>query len=89
MDKSVSTAIVSQVEENTKDMPTTEELGRNIQDERPLPKYNAAATKAEEVYLREDIISDEEWGSIWIADWVKNGVVNTYAFFQSVRRRRC
>lgn len=77
MDKSVSSAIVSQVEENTKDMPSTEELGRSMQSERPLPNYNAAATNAHEVYRREDLISGEEWDSIWVSDWVKNGVVNT------------
>jgi DNA-directed RNA polymerase I subunit RPA49 len=80
MDKSVSSAIVSQVEENTRDMPTTEELGRTMQDERPLPKYNADATKQDEVYKREDLISEEEWESIWVSDWVKNNHVNTYVF---------
>jgi DNA-directed RNA polymerase I subunit RPA49 len=78
MDKNVSTAIVSQVEENTRDMPTTEELGRSLQDERPVPKYNAEATKPDEVYKRVDLISEEEWESIWVSDWVKNNAVNTY-----------
>ena len=78
MDKSVSNAIVSQVEENTKDMPTTVELGKSLQDERPVPKHNLGATKPEEVYKREDIISEEEWAGIWINDWVKNGTAATY-----------
>ena len=87
MDKSVSSAIISQVEENTQDMPTTEELGRAMQDERPVPKHNAAATKADEVYKREDIISDEEWESIWVSDWVKSVTVNTYSFSPFPPRR--
>lgn len=81
MDKSVSSAIVSQVEENTKDMPSTEELGRSMRSERPLPKHNAAATNTHEVYRREDLISGEEWESIWISDWVKNGVASTYVLY--------
>ena len=78
MDQSVSNAIIEQVEENTMDLPTTEELGRNIQDERPIPKHNATASRVDEVYAREDVISEEEWESIWVSDWVKNGTVNTY-----------
>ncbi|KAA8910894.1 RNA polymerase I associated factor, A49-like protein [Sphaerosporella brunnea] len=77
MDKSVSTAIVNQIEENTKDMPSTLELGNALQDERPLPTFNAEATKPDEVYQREDLVSDEEWESIWVSDWIKNNHVNT------------
>ena len=77
MDTAVSSAIVDQVEENTKDMPSTEELGRSMQDERPVPPHNAAATKAEEVYKREDLITEEEWESIWVSDWAKSQTVNT------------
>lgn len=78
MDESVSKAVVSQVEENTKDMPTTEELGKSLQDERPVPKHNPDATKASEAYKREDLISEEEWENIWVSDWAKSGEVKTY-----------
>jgi len=88
MDQSVSNAIIEQVEENTMDMPTTEELGRSLQDERPVPKHNAAASKADDVYAREDIICEEEWNSIWVTDWVKNGTVITYATTYSISTER-
>ena len=78
MEASVSKAVVSQIEESTRDMPSTADLGRAMMDERPVPKHNAAATKASEVYKREDLISDEEWENLWISDWVKSGEVNTY-----------
>jgi len=77
MDASVSSAIVSQVEENTKDMPTTEELGQVMLEERPIPKYNLDAATVEEVYKREDLITEEDWEGLWITDWVKNGGAET------------
>jgi len=80
MDASVSSAIVSQVEENTKDMPTTEELGQVMLEERPIPKYNLDAATVEEVYKREDLITEEDWEGLWITDWVKNGGAETYGW---------
>ena len=80
MDASVSSAIVSQVEENTKDMPTTEELGQAMLEERPIPKYNLDAATVEGVYKREDLITEEDWESLWITDWVKNGAAETYGW---------
>jgi DNA-directed RNA polymerase I subunit RPA49 len=79
MDKSVGSAIVSQVEESTKNMPSMKELGKAMLDERPVPKYNQDAVKVEDVYKREDLISEEEWESVWVMEWVKNGDVQTYA----------
>lgn len=69
MDKLVTTSIVSQVEANTKDIPTTVELGTQLRDSKPIPRVNHEAQSPEEVYDLEDIISNEEWNVIWVKEW--------------------
>lgn len=71
MDKSVTTSLISQVEENTKSMPTSVQLGAQLLESRPIPKPNKAALKPEDVYALDDVIPSEEWSVLWVRGWEK------------------
>lgn len=73
MDKESTNAIVSQVSESTANIPTQDMLDKVMSDARPIPVFNAAADAPNKVYKRDDLISPEEWESIWINDWTKAG----------------
>ncbi|KAI5849374.1 RNA polymerase I associated factor, A49-like protein [Morchella snyderi] len=72
MDKTVTTSIISQVEENTKDMPTSAQLGTQQLDLRPIPPANKDATRPEDVYNLDDIIPKDEWAVLWVREWEKS-----------------
>lgn len=81
MDTTVTTSIISQVEENTKDMPTTAQLGTQLLSTRPIPPVNKEATKPDEVYNIDDVVGPEEMGALWVREWEKGevgGVRSTY-----------
>ncbi|KAI5819955.1 RNA polymerase I associated factor, A49-like protein [Pyronema omphalodes] len=88
VDANVGSAILGHVEENTKDMPSTEELGKSLQSDKPLPKYNKDAEKVADIYRREDLISEEEWNSLWIKDWVENNLADTKFVYVKTRATR-
>ncbi|KAH8148130.1 uncharacterized protein LAJ45_07894 [Morchella importuna] len=76
MDRSVTTSIISQVEENTKDMPTSAQLGTQQLDLRPIPPANKDATRPEDVYNLDDIIPKDEWSVLWVREWEKGAGSN-------------
>jgi DNA-directed RNA polymerase I subunit RPA49 len=80
MNKSITTSIVSQVEENTKDMPTAEELGAQLREGKPIPKANREAKTPEDAYNLNDIISSEEWNVIWVREWERGEDLKWFFF---------
>lgn len=85
MHGAVTTSIISQVEENTKDMPTSAQLGTQLLETRPIPKANKDAARPEDVYDLDDIISAEEWNVLWVRDWEKGEVVGTKSTYVASR----
>ncbi|KAI5790220.1 RNA polymerase I associated factor, A49-like protein [Geopyxis carbonaria] len=85
MDEETSTVLVKQVEENTKDIPTSEMLSQAHADVRQIPAYNKDATKPAEVYQRVAVISEDEWSTIWTSDWVNAGSVATTSLYVNNR----
>lgn len=73
MDKELTSALISQVAESTADIPTQDMLNAVMSSARPIPPFNPDADSPEKVYKRDDIITAEEWESIWINDWLKAG----------------
>jgi len=78
MGKNITTSIVSQVEANTKDMPTAAELGNQIRANKPIPKVNHDAKHPNEVYNLEDIISSDEYNVIWVREWERGEELKRY-----------
>lgn len=73
MDRDLTRAIMSEVADSTTSIPSQDMLNKTMSESRPIPPFNAAADSPAGVYSRDDIISPEEWESIWIGDWTKAG----------------
>jgi DNA-directed RNA polymerase I subunit RPA49 len=52
--------IMGAVESKTANLPTAEELQKQLDEDRALPKYNATTENVEEVYLLKDIVTPRE-----------------------------
>jgi len=85
MGKNITTSIVSQVEANTKDMPTAVELGNQIRANKPIPKVNHDAKHPNEVYNLEDIIGSDEYNVIWVREWERGEELKRYGSYISLR----
>ncbi|PUU83314.1 RNA polymerase I associated factor, A49-like protein [Tuber borchii] len=88
MGKNITTSIVSQVEANTKDMPTAVELGNQIRANKPIPKVNHDANHPDEVYNLEDIISSDEYNVIWVREWERGEELKSKSSFVQARIRK-
>lgn len=56
--------IIDNVKEHTVALPTNEEISQAVQDDRPVPPCNEAATAVEDIYSLHSIIPKREWSSI-------------------------
>lgn len=74
MDSTLTTSIISQVGEATKSIPTTAQLGAQLLEARPIPPPNKDATRPEDVYNLDDVISVEEWDALWVREWEKGEI---------------
>ena len=85
MGRNITTSIVSQVEANTKDMPTAAELGNQIRANKPIPKVNHDAKHPNEVYNLEDIIGSDEYNVIWVREWERGEELKRYGSYISLQ----
>ncbi|PWW78118.1 RNA polymerase I associated factor, A49-like protein [Tuber magnatum] len=88
MNKNITTSIVSQVEANTKDMPTAAELGHQVRENKPIPKVNHDAKHPNEVYKLEDIISSDEYNVLWVREWERGEELRSKSSFVQARIRK-
>ncbi|KAF1986011.1 RNA polymerase I associated factor, A49-like protein [Aulographum hederae CBS 113979] len=70
-DDLVEAAVLKQVEETTKDMPTKEDLQATADDTKPRPKPNLGAIKFSDVYTAKDVIGEEILALISVKPWLE------------------
>lgn len=73
----VSNILVDNIMEDSKNVPTAENVQSRQDQLRPVPKYHIEAESPDCVYLLEDVISPEEMEAIYVKPFLKAGDENT------------